>query len=737
MIITCENCDTSFNLDENILKPTGSKVRCSQCRHIFTAFPPSPPEEEAPSEAIPPEPEEEAFAAQADDAALAASAAVAAVAEGVSSEAEEVEPADGETEPDFQMDFQEEAEETPVQAAVEEESLPEQAEAEADADEEMQLGIDLEPESEAAAEDELDLSDVEGLLDMEAEAGEEVPVESETAEELDLSDVEGLLDMEAEAGEEAPAEADAGEEDLDLDFDLEPEEGEAPAAAGKELDLSDVEGLLDMEEEAGEEALSEADAADDELELDLDMELEMEGAPSEASPTADGDALEDLDLDLDLGIDDEVPAVAEMPEEIPSASDDQELEDLDFELDMEFTDEGGETAPDSELELDEPEDLDLTDIEGMLEEGEQATPAAAETEKWKTQSEAPDILSETAELDLSDIEKMLDMDDEIEEVDEEEVEDVELDLDIGDDTADAGLEMVDGDATLEMDVSDLDEGISEENLVFDDPFEGGDIELEFEVDEDTDGGAFSMDEDLEAPDEDFEVPDEAAGVAAAVAVAEPEVKEDKKAKKVKKVKKKKPKKPKPLGKRRGSGKGLLLILLLLILGIAAIFYLDMMMGIKTPYASDYLRQLPYVGDFLKPVVKDIGEIKMLEINSKFIDNSKSGKLLVITGKVKNSYKEPRSQIRIRGKLFTTGKTLVQTQTVYGGNILTDLDLVSMDLSAIKKRFSNRVGDNKSNYKVKPGKILPFMVVFASLPDDLEEFVVEPAGSVPGVSKKKK
>ena len=41
MIITCEECDTSFNLDDKVVKPSGSKVRCSQCRHVFTVHPPS------------------------------------------------------------------------------------------------------------------------------------------------------------------------------------------------------------------------------------------------------------------------------------------------------------------------------------------------------------------------------------------------------------------------------------------------------------------------------------------------------------------------------------------------------------------------------------------------------------------------------------------------------------------------------------------------------------------------
>ena len=40
MIIECEKCHTKFNLDENLLKETGSKVRCSICKYIFTAFPP-------------------------------------------------------------------------------------------------------------------------------------------------------------------------------------------------------------------------------------------------------------------------------------------------------------------------------------------------------------------------------------------------------------------------------------------------------------------------------------------------------------------------------------------------------------------------------------------------------------------------------------------------------------------------------------------------------------------------
>ncbi len=40
MIVECEKCHTKFNLDENLIKETGSKFRCSICKHVFILFPP-------------------------------------------------------------------------------------------------------------------------------------------------------------------------------------------------------------------------------------------------------------------------------------------------------------------------------------------------------------------------------------------------------------------------------------------------------------------------------------------------------------------------------------------------------------------------------------------------------------------------------------------------------------------------------------------------------------------------
>ncbi|MDL1983682.1 MAG: zinc-ribbon domain-containing protein [Deltaproteobacteria bacterium] len=142
--------------------------------------------------------------------------------------------------------------------------------------------------------------------------------------------------------------------------------------------------------------------------------------------------------------------------------------------------------------------------------------------------------------------------------------------------------------------------------------------------------------------------------------------------------------------------------------------------------------IPFVSDLLKPEVQDAGNLKIYtsDINNKFIENSKVGKLLVITGKAKNGYSDARSYISITGKLYTKGKILSKTKTVYCGTILSELELQNMDLDAINNRLSNRFGDNKSNIKVKANAIIPFMVVFADLPENLDEFTIEVAGSFP-------
>lgn len=59
MIVQCEKCESRFNLDESLLREEGSKVRCSQCRHVFLVRPPSAEEPEPESPSVLQEPAEE------------------------------------------------------------------------------------------------------------------------------------------------------------------------------------------------------------------------------------------------------------------------------------------------------------------------------------------------------------------------------------------------------------------------------------------------------------------------------------------------------------------------------------------------------------------------------------------------------------------------------------------------------------------------------------------------------
>jgi hypothetical protein len=102
---------------------------------------------------------------------------------------------------------------------------------------------------------------------------------------------------------------------------------------------------------------------------------------------------------------------------------------------------------------------------------------------------------------------------------------------------------------------------------------------------------------------------------------------------------------------------------------------------------------------------------------------------VITGRIKNGYSSSRRSVRIKGKLYTKGKTLSKTDTFFCGNVLSDMELSNMEFAAIKKRLSNSLGDNKSNTGIKPGQEVPFMIIFSDLPGDLEEFAIEVVGSI--------
>ena len=464
---------------------------------------------------------------------------------------------------------------------------------------------------------------------------------------------------------EAPIEKALDIEDQQVAEDLEADKKEMTDP--DELDFSDMDKLIDEEETSESEEIADEDTEDLGLDLDLDIEAQV-----------DQEEPGELDLsDLENLLDEEEAATSE-------STADETIEDLDLTIVPE-TDVSMEKTPPS-AEPEELDELDLSDLEDILDldepmAEEESVPddieleldmeTEPELEKMPEDVEAEDL----EEVDLSEIEKMLEVEEETESKEEPLEKEMELELDMEEALADTPLP----EDSSQVEVYELDEAddtVDEPEAVEAAATEG--MDPEFEVGESEEEDQF-----------EDEVVDE---------------------------------EPTPAKERRISKPLVVLLILALLAGGSYGTYVLL----------DFMNiEIPFISDYIKPKVSDpAGSLKIdtLDVNSKFLLNVKEGKLFVITGRVKNGYSGVRRFISINGRLYKKGKILDQTETVFCGNFLSDIELSNIELEAIKKRLSNRFGDNKSNMQIKPGGELPFMLIFSNLPEDLEEFSIEVAGS---------
>ena len=464
---------------------------------------------------------------------------------------------------------------------------------------------------------------------------------------------------------EAPIEKALDIEDQQVAEDLEADKKEMTDP--DELDFSDMDKLIDEEETSESEEIADEDTEDLGLDLDLDIEAQV-----------DQEEPGELDLsDLENLLDEEEAATSE-------STADETVEDLDLKI-MPETDVSMEKTPPS-AEPEELDELDLSDLEDILDldepmAEEESVPddieleldmeTEPELEKVPEGGEAEDL----EEVDLSEIEKMLEVEEETESKEEPLEKEMELELDMEEALADTPLP----EDSSQVEVYELDEAddtVDEPEAVEAAATEG--MDPEFEVGESEEEDQF-----------EDEVVDE---------------------------------EPTPAKERRISKPLVVLLILALLAGGSYGTYVLL----------DFMNiEIPFISDYIKPKVSDpAGSLKIdtLDVTSKFLLNVKDGKLFVITGRVKNGYSDVRRSISINGRLYKKGKILDQTETVFCGNFLSDIELSNIELEAIKKRLSNRFGDNKSNMQIQPGGELPFMIIFSNLPDDLEEFSIEVAGS---------
>ena len=441
MIVTCNECESSFNVDDSLIKADGSKVRCSKCSSVFVVYPDTSDSEMGEdADDFSFEMDEDLGAdldsdEEIDDLAIEDSADdelpelddMMDFDDDEPAVVEADEEASGELGLDFDLDEDEDMgigetgalDEEELDFDLEEESVAEADESELDQVDsvdsdlpDMQMDLDdLDQTEEAdmvAEETDLDLDLEPDDEEMEPTAAEAVAAD-DGADALDLSDLEDLVgsDEDMDLADVSVEASDDAAMDLELDAEeIEPTAAEAVAAddGADALDLSDLEDLVgsDAETELEGEAVEALDDTDLDL-SDLDDILDAEEEPAQADLSAEGS--DDLDLDLDL----EAEPTTEEPILESSAdlegADELDLSDLDGLMESDET--PAETVPIEEV----GEDLEL-DFE--VDEG------AAETAAVET-AETPD------QLDMPDLEKMLESD---ETPTSEGTEDLDLDLDL-------------------------------------------------------------------------------------------------------------------------------------------------------------------------------------------------------------------------------------------------------------------------------------------------------------------
>lgn len=283
MLVTCEACESKFNLDDSLVKETGSKVRCSQCRHVFTVFPQAPDQA---VETVPPIEQQPA-----------------------------AESSEGVEEPlDFDL-FGSEDEQEDEDLSLEDFGLM---------DDDASGSVQAAPE-ESVAEEVITPEDL-GF-------GEDVGAEERVSEPVEQPDGTAAEEIPSEeaGGQGVPQEE--SEDEISLEgLTLEEESDEAAQAQGPsdaEQDLS-LEGLSLEEEPVVEEALdTEQPAAqeqqDDELDFDdLELEADLSEEKDVAPPDTGSTQADEADQ---LSLPDGVP-VASVEDADEASAHDEGLEEM-------------------------------------------------------------------------------------------------------------------------------------------------------------------------------------------------------------------------------------------------------------------------------------------------------------------------------------------------------------------------------------------------------------------------
>ncbi len=115
----------------------------------------------------------------------------------------------------------------------------------------------------------------------------------------------------------------------------------------------------------------------------------------------------------------------------------------------------------------------------------------------------------------------------------------------------------------------------------------------------------------------------------------------------------------------------------------------------------------------------------------YLDLSGASRAFVVRGEVANRSPEPQSLIQVRVELFGPDGASLASKEAYCGNVVTDREITSLSEQTVEERLQNQVGQGLSNVDIAPGAKVPFTVVFARPPENVEKYNVTVAASKAG------
>ena len=151
--------------------------------------------------------------------------------------------------------------------------------------------------------------------------------------------------------------------------------------------------------------------------------------------------------------------------------------------------------------------------------------------------------------------------------------------------------------------------------------------------------------------------------------------------------------------------------LLVVIVIPAIAYFVLFPDLGSRYVR-IAEKLIGAGISQPTAVQEVaGQIKLLDVRQRVVNNYILGNLRVVEGTAVNMSDFSVSRIRVKGETLDAYSVVLSEKGSYAGNILSDEELMNLPEEDLAKRLNMPEGRDNSNEKVIPNGRIPFMIVF--------------------------